>query len=247
MHTHIISLEYISKIFREPGLKPLVTLERIGFHVHEREIFCLLGPSGSGKSTLLRIMSGLETATSGAVVYDPSIKIGDVSFIFQQFGLLPWLTVAENIGLGLTARNVPEHHKKQRIDYELEAFGLEKFANNYPHELSGGMKQRVGIARALATNPKVLFMDEPFSELDSFTAEELRKELLAIWQERKLTIVIVTHVISEAIELADRIAVLTRLPGRIEKIVENTLGRPRAMRTPEAFALEDELHSLIKG
>ena len=177
----------------------------------------------------------------------------DFSFVFQQFALLPWLTVSENISIGLVARNVSARHVKERVNKELKRFGLENFGDEYPRELSGGMRQRVGIARALATDPKVIFMDEPFSELDSFTAEELRKELLRIWQnpewiggEARPTIVMVTHIVEEAIELADRIAVLTPRPAKIERIVKNGLPRPRELRSQAFYALEDELYRLIR-
>ncbi len=238
----IISLYSVSKTFHEGG-KHTAAIEDITLSVTEGEFFVFLGPSGSGKSTILRIMSGLEKTHLGKLAFGSGVSGEQVSFVFQQFAIWPWLTVAENIGTGLVAQ-----HKdpRQNVARELMRLGLVKFANSYPRELSGGMKQRVGIARALATDPKIIFMDEPFSELDSFTAAALRKEILAIWLETKPTIVMVTHLIQEAIELADRIAVLTARPGKIEKIVENNLPRPRAPRSREFFAMEDSLYRLIK-
>ncbi len=241
-----IKLTNIYKHFEEKLGKRLEVLHNIDLEIYRGEFFIFLGPSGSGKSTILRIMSGLEKQYQGKVEFGEGISHKDTSFVFQQFALLPWLNVYENIGLGLTARHVPEKEKRVRIIKELEKFGLEKFAHAHPRELSGGMRQRVGIARALATDPKIIFMDEPFSELDSFTAEELRKDLLRIWEQQKMTIIMVTHIIPEAIELADRIAVFTPRPGKIEKIVENRLGRPRQFRSPEFYHLEDELYKVIK-
>lgn len=244
--TLILTLRNISKTFQAKEEKPLLVLKNISLEIRTGEFFTFLGPSGSGKSTLLRIMSGLEQSFDGNLGLAAEITRSDFSFVFQQFALLPWLTVRENIGLGLAARNAPDKTREEQIAKELKLFGLERFINAFPRELSGGMKQRVGLARALVTNPKIIFMDEPFSELDSFTAEELRQELLRVWHERKMTIVMVSHNIEEVLELADRIAVLTPIPGRIEKIVENSLPRPRNKRSQEFYRLYDELYKLIK-
>ncbi len=246
MTNPIIKISGLSKHFNEGEGKKLEVLKDINLDIANGEFFVILGPSGSGKSTILRIISGLEKDYTGKIEFGEGIKHSDISFVFQQFALLPWLNVYDNIGLGLTARHVTEKEKNNRITKELTRFGLEKFAYSSPKELSGGMKQRVGIARALTIDPKIIFMDEPFSELDSFTAEELRKELSQIWQERKTTIVMVTHLIPEAIELADRIAVFTPRPGKIEKIVENKMARPRQMRSQEYFEMEDLLYKAIK-
>jgi NitT/TauT family transport system ATP-binding protein len=241
----LITLKNISKTFDADGA-PLEVLKDINLEIDVGEFFVFLGPSGSGKSTLLRIMSGLEKDYRGEVRLAADVGFGDFSFVFQQFALLPWLTVAENAAFGLLARGIPLPERKKRVSKELKQLGLERFADAYPRELSGGMRQRVGIARALATHPKVIFMDEPFSELDSFTAEELRKEILAIWQERNITVVMVTHIISEALELGDRIAVLTPRPGKIEKVVANYLPRPRVLRSEHFYLLEDQIHKLIR-
>lgn len=241
----IITLKNITKNFGEHDTD-LHVLKDISLEIPSGEFFVFVGPSGSGKSTLLRIMSGLEKSYSGEVVLEEGITQKDMSFVFQQFALLPWLTIAQNVELGLIARHIPEDERRAKVMEELKVFGLDKFAHVRPRELSGGMRQRVGIARALATDPKIIFMDEPFSELDSFTAEELRKELLAIWHKRRPTIVMVTHIIPEALELADRIAVLTPRPGKIEKIVTNTLPRPRVTRAKPFYDLEDQLYRLVK-
>ncbi len=243
---NLISVKNVSKIFDDRPGERLVALENINLEIKQGEIFVLLGPSGSGKSTLLRIMSGLEKDFKGSITYGPDVSAKDFGFVFQQFALMPWLTVEENINLGLVSRAISNLEKKTRVERELKRLNLTKFRNTYPKELSGGMRQRLGIARALAIDPKVIFMDEPFSELDSFTAEELRKELLDIWQEQKATIIQVTHIVAEALELGDRIAVLTPRPGKIEKIVENWLSRPRKLRSEHFFKLEDELYKLIK-
>ncbi|HTL39817.1 MAG TPA: ABC transporter ATP-binding protein [Methylomirabilota bacterium] len=241
----IITLKNITKYFQEDH-KNILVLNDISLEIQAGEFFILVGPSGSGKSTILRVASGLEKSFKGQVVLSPEVKKGDMSFVFQQFALLPWLTVYENIELGLLAKKISPKVKHEIVNRELKQFGLEKFARSYPKDLSGGMRQRVGIARALAPDPKIIFMDEPFSELDSFTAEELRQELLQIWIQRKPTIIMVTHIVAEALELADRVAVLTPRPARVEKILKNTLPRPRQMRSSDFFLLEDQLYQLIK-
>lgn len=241
----IITLKSVSKAFKTSG-QPLHVLADIDLEIFNGEFFMFLGPSGSGKSTTLRVMSGLEKDYKGKVELGQGITRKDISFVFQEFALLPWLTVAENVELGLLARNVNIGERQRIVRKELELLGLDKFGHVYPRDLSGGMKQRVGIARAFATDPKIIFMDEPFSELDSFTAEELRKKLLSIWQERKVTIVMVSHIVEEALELADRIAVLTPRPSKIERLITNSLPRPRHKRTEEFFRMEDELYRIIK-
>lgn len=240
-----IALRKISKTFKEDS-EELTVLKDINLEINLGEFFIFLGPSGSGKSTLLRIMSGLEKDFQGQVILNKDITQADFSFIFQQFALLPWLTVFENVEIGLLARGISKEERRQRVMDELNKLGLEKFAKTHPKELSGGMRQRVGIARALVTNPKIIFMDEPFSALDSFTAEGLRKEVLDIWQRTKITIVMVTHLIPEALELADRIAVLTSRPGQVEKVIENNLPKPRQKRSQDFFKMEDKLYGLVK-
>lgn len=241
----IISLQNISKVFQEKNEKKFVAVKDVNLDIHEGEFFIFLGPSGSGKSTILRIMSGLEKTYNGKVLYNGDFSQSN-SFIFQQFAVLPWLTVYENVELALIPKKLSDSEIKKRVEKELYTLGLGNFFHVYPRELSGGMRQRVGIARALVTEPKILFMDEPFSELDSFTAEELRKEILTIWNERKITIIMVTHIIEEALELGSRIAVLTPQPGKIEKIIINDLPRPRIRRSEPFYRLEDELYTLIK-
>ncbi len=241
-----IILKNVSKKFIEPGAQDLMAVKDISLEVGRGEFFVFVGPSGSGKSTILRIMSGLEKDFTGELKLEDGLVPNDFSFVFQQFALFPWLTAYQNIEMPLIARNMSETERRHKVQAQLAKLRLEHVGHLHPREMSGGMRQRVGIARALVTDPKVIFMDEPFSELDSFTAEELRQETLSIWQAEKRTIIMVTHIVSEAIELADRIAVLTPRPGKIEKIVHNHLTRPRQKRSPEFFALEDELMGLIK-
>lgn len=241
----IIKLKNITKYFEDEKNRLLV-LDNINLEIEAGEFFVLVGPSGSGKSTLLRVASGLEKSFNGEVVLGKGMSQLDMSFVFQQFALMPWLTVYQNIELGLLHKKLDEKIRHGIVTKELKQFGLDKFAHSFPKELSGGMRQRAGIARAMATEPKIIFMDEPFSELDSFTAEELRQELLQIWSERKPTIVMVTHIIAEALELADRVAVLTARPARIERVVKNNLPRPRSLRSTDFFRMEDQLYQLVR-
>lgn len=241
-----LTLRNVSKTFQDSDGTILDVLRSITLTIERGEFFIFVGASGSGKSTLLRMMSGLETPSGGTIVRASDIGAGDIAFVFQQFALLPWLTVEANIGLGLLSR-VPDPERRKRVHRELAEFGLDDFAKYRPRDLSGGMRQRVGIARAFAVEPKVLFLDEPFSELDSFTASSLRHELLGLWERRRPTIIMVTHILEEAVELADRIAVLSERPGRVRTVIENTLPRPRQLRSPEFFAQIDALQSCVKN
>lgn len=229
--------------FRRQNLK---VLNQVTVDIKKGEFFVFLGPSGSGKSTLLRVMSGLEKGFTGQMKLADTVSKDDMSFVFQQFALFPWLTVYENIALGLLSRNESPAMIKKKVSKVAKELGLDKFINSYPRELSGGMKQRVGIARALVTDPKIIFMDEPFSGLDSFIASELRKELLRIWEEKGVTIILVTHLVSEAVEMADRIAIVTPRPATIEKIIDNKLARPRKNRTKAFYELEDKVTKIVR-
>jgi NitT/TauT family transport system ATP-binding protein len=241
----LITLNNISKTFTEDGSSDFLALKDINLSIRQGEFFVFVGPSGCGKSTLLRIMSGLESSYQGTMSFEDITK-GNIGFVFQQFALLPWLTVAENIELNLLGSDLNKKARREKVLDQLHLMGLEQFADAKPKNLSGGMRQRVGIARALIRDPKIIFMDEPFSELDSFTAEELRNEVLEIWQRRNLTIVMVTHIIEDAVEMADRIAILKAHPGRMNKIIENNLPRPRHKRSEEFYKIEDELYALMK-
>lgn len=242
----ILTLRNVRKVFYDKSRPPLVALKDIDLEIMEGEFFVFVGPSGCGKSTLLRIIAGLESSYQGTVQFLSKITHSDLGFVFQQFALLPWLTVFENIELGLLAKKMRASERKRLVMAEASVFRIEKFVRQHPKELSGGMRQRVGLARALVGNPKIICMDEPFSELDSFTAELLRKELLHIWDERKPTIIMVTHNITETLQLADRVAVLSSLPGRVEKVITNMLPRPRDVRSQDFYRMEDALRELIQ-
>jgi NitT/TauT family transport system ATP-binding protein len=244
----LLELRRVSKRFPAPDGGAITVLDSIDLAVHAGEFVALLGRSGSGKSTLLRLMSGLARPSGGSVLYrgravdEPQPGI---SMVFQSDALFPWLSVQQNVALGLEAQGVPEAERKARVLSAIDMIGLDGFESAYPRELSGGMRQRVGYARALVVNPDVLLMDEPFSALDVPTAESLRGDLLDLWLARKIptrAIVLVTHNIEEAVVLADRIVVLDNNPGRIKATIPVTLRHPRD-RESEAFrALVDRIY-----
>lgn len=249
----LIRLESVTKAYYRPGQPPLVVLEHVSFTVDENEFVCIIGPSGCGKSTLLRIMIGLVPPTEGKVYYRDRPINGvceHMAFVFQNFALFPWLTVYENIELGLEGKPLSKEEKRRKVLEVIRHIGLEGFEEAYPRELSGGMRQRVGLARALVSDPEVLLMDEPFSSLDVLTALHLREELLDLWADRSRppsSIVMVTHDIMEAVYMADRILVMTPRPGTILKEVRVALGRPRDPRSQELYRIADEVTSLLAG
>ncbi|HWR44854.1 ABC transporter ATP-binding protein [Sporomusa sp.] len=208
----------------------LVVLDDFNLQVREGEFLSILGPSGCGKSTFLNILAGLDKHDSGQILVDNE-PIKDRSFdrgmVFQGYALLPWRTVLENLEIGLEIRGVGKKERRAQAQYYLSLVGLSAFANQYPHQLSGGMKQRVAIARVLAYQPDLLLMDEPFAALDAQTRETLQIELIRIWEADKKTIVFITHSIDEAILLSDRVAVMTARPGHIKEIIDIDLPRPR--------------------
>jgi ABC-type nitrate/sulfonate/bicarbonate transport system ATPase subunit len=237
----------VGKTFSRGG-ESVEALRAIDFRCGLGEFICFLGASGCGKSTLLSIIGGLETVSSGAVVVDgreidgPSASL---SMVFQDHGLFPWMNVARNVGFNLKARGVARRARVPVVAKFVDLVGLNGFANRYPHELSGGMKQRVGIARALTTGPKLLLMDEPFGALDQQIRANLQNELLQIWAAQKVTVLFVTHSIEEALVLADRIVVLHPRPGRIRDIVEVGLARPRDARSPSFAEHARHLEGLL--
>ncbi|RAP36712.1 nitrate ABC transporter ATP-binding protein [Legionella quinlivanii] len=251
MSKTIISLENCRKSFKKASDQDLLVLEDVNFELHEGEIVALLGKSGSGKSTLLRIIAGLVPPSAGKVSYrgQPVTKpVAGIAMVFQSFALMPWLTVLENVELGLEAQGVGREERRRRAIEAIDIIGLDGFESAFPKELSGGMRQRVGFARALVINPDVLLMDEPFSALDVLTAENLKSDLLELWQEKKTNtngILLVTHNIEEAAMLADRIIIFGSDPGYIRAELQVELQQPRDPETPEFSALVDKIYRLM--
>jgi NitT/TauT family transport system ATP-binding protein len=249
----IISAESVTKTFATPDGQALPVLDGVSFTLAEGEIVALLGKSGSGKSTLLRCVAGLIAPTAGMVAYRGVPLTGanpGVSMVFQTFALLPWLTVQQNVELGLEARGVPPTERAERALRAIDTIGLDGFESAYPKELSGGMRQRVGFARAIVTEPDALLMDEPFSALDVLTAENLRNELIKLWDGHGApvkSILIVTHNIEEAVLLADRVLVLSSNPGRIKAELDVELPRPRDRHAPRFEALVDTIYGILTG
>jgi ABC-type nitrate/sulfonate/bicarbonate transport system ATPase subunit len=208
----------LSKSFDYKG-KRLIVLENIDLHLEADEFVCLVGASGCGKSTLLKVVAGLEKPSAGQILVDDEAVLGpgaDRGMIFQSYTLFPWLSVANNIGFGSELQGLSSAERKQKIAYYLDVVGLTRFADAYPKQLSGGMKQRVAIARALANNPEVLLMDEPFGALDAQTKEQMQQFMQQLWEQTKLTVLMVTHDIEEAIFLSQRIYVMGSHPGCIK-------------------------------
>jgi NitT/TauT family transport system ATP-binding protein len=247
----LCELRGVQKWFDRGTGKPLRVLEDINLELRPREVMCLIGPSGCGKSTILRICAGLIKPSKGEVRYHGQKLSGltpGVAIVFQGFALFPWMTVLGNVEAVLRARSVPDAEASSRAHHAIRMVGLEGFERAYPRELSGGMKQRVGMARALSVDPEMLFMDEPFSQVDALTAEGLRAEILQIWEHAERnpsSILMVSHDPKEVAYMADRIVVLSANPGRIRTAIDNRLPRPRDMRSPEFMALVDQIHDVI--
>ena len=251
--TAIIEVSHVSKSFSSPDGTPLPVLDDISLDLREGEIVALLGRSGSGKSTLLRCIAGLLAPSEGQITYRGQLLNGanpGVALVFQSFALLPWLTVLQNVEIGLEALGVEPTERRARAERAIDTIGLDGFESAYPKELSGGMRQRVGFARALVVEPDALLMDEPFSALDVLTAQNLRAELLRLWQEKDFptkAMLIVTHNIEEAVILADRIFVLGANPGRIRTEISCTFTQPRNRHDDQFQALVDQIYTLMTG
>jgi len=249
----LCEVRHVSHEFPLPNGQTLRVLEDINLAVRPNEIVALLGPSGCGKSTLMRTFAGLIHPTEGEVLAHGRPLVGlhpGVAIVFQSFALYPWMTVAQNVRTVLEAREVPAEELTDRVERAVTRVGLNGFESAFPRELSGGMKQRVGMARALAVDPELLFMDEPFSQVDALTAESLRAEVIDIWAagDRRLSsILMVSHDIKEVVYMADRIVVMAAGPGRVRTVVENRLPRPRDYRSPDLQRLVDQLHDVITG
>jgi NitT/TauT family transport system ATP-binding protein len=248
----LLRLENITVSFTFPEGEVDV-LDNVNFYLDEGEILALLGPSGSGKSTILRVIAGLIRPKIGKVIYKGQELKGinpGVSMVFQNFALFPWLTVLENVELGLKGMGLPPQVRKEKALKAIDLIGLDGFENAYPKELSGGMKQRVGFARALVMEPDILLLDEPFSALDVLTAENLRNDLIELWIEDKIptkAIILVTHSIEEAIYLADRVLLLSKDPGRIIREIKVELPHWRDKKSKEFLELVDQTYGLLTG
>jgi NitT/TauT family transport system ATP-binding protein len=249
----LCELRGVRRDFVMPNGAPRCVLDAIDVAIRPNEVVALLGPSGCGKSTILRILAGLIAPTAGEVLYHGRPLQGlnpGVAMVFQSFALYPWMTVTGNVEIVLEAAGIPREEIAERVASAVRMVGLAGFEEAYPRELSGGMKQRVGMARALSTRPEMLFMDEPFSQVDALTAEALRAEVLDIWAEKTQaisSILMVSHDIKEVAYMADRIVVLSANPGRVRTVVDNRLPRPRDYRSPEILRLVDQLHDIITG
>jgi len=240
----------LTQVFKKDDGSVLTALDHVSLKVKDKEFVCILGPSGCGKTTLLRLIAGLATARTGSIVLDgeemkgPSPKIG---FVFQEYSLFPWRTVIDNIAFGLEMKGMPKDERYRIAEQYLELVNLTAFKTSYPSELSGGMRQRVAVARALALDPVLLLMDEPFGALDAQTRNMLQTELLDIWEKTKKTIIFITHSVDEAVYLSDRIIVLSPRPGRVCKIVPIDLPRPRDRTSVDFATLRRDILDLISG
>jgi len=248
----LLRIRQVAKLFRSAdGSSQVAVLDQLDLDIDAGEVVALLGRSGSGKSTLLRLMAGLLAPSEGRIEREGQALVGvnrDVAIVFQSFALLPWLTVLENTAVGLEARGLPEKEVRDRAVRALAMVGLEGNAEAYPRELSGGMRQRVGFARAFVMEPALLLMDEPFSALDVLTAENLRRDIDELWAKGNFparSIVIVTHSIEEAVLLSDRVVLLSANPGRVRGVVTNPLPRPRDDTQPAFRALVNELYGYM--
>ena len=244
---HILDVENIGFKYSDA----LDVIDDVSFHCNSREFISIIGPSGCGKSTLLRIIAGLVSPAHGKVVFSGrkvTHPVEGISFVFQDFALMPWLTNLENVKLGLAMKRISEKEKEKIALGLLENFGLSGFEESYPNVLSGGMKQRVGIARAVASNPKLLLMDEPFNALDELTAKSLRSEVIGLLKSKKSpidSVIMVTHNVEEAVELSDRIVVLSDKPSIVKDIVKVELGRPRDREGKPFLHLSNKIYSYM--
>ena len=244
-----VELSNVTKVYEDPP-QIVTALKDISFHVNEGEFLCIVGPSGCGKSTLLRMIAGLDRPSSGQIRFRGDLLTAPhskISMVFQTFALLPWRTVIQNVEFGLEVQGRSKNERAEVAMDLLEMVGLKGSENLFPKQLSGGMKQRVGIARALAIDPEVVLMDEAFSAIDEFTAESLRAEVAEIHSETRKTFLLVTHNLPEAIELADRILVLSSRPAKIKSIVGVELERPRVQTDSEFVSIHRDIFALLQA
>ncbi|BBB93330.1 MAG TPA: ABC transporter ATP-binding protein [Methylomusa anaerophila] len=242
---HSIVLKEVGKVFRSQH-SSVTALHNINLEIGSGEFFSIVGPSGCGKTTLLRILAGLETASGGGIEINVTSKDRPVnSMVFQEQSVFPWMTVIDNVAYGLRLRGVPKKERNTIATHYIKMIGLTNFAAAYPHQLSGGMKQRVSVARAFANNPEILLMDEPFGSLDEQNRIILQQELLKIWDMSKKTTVFITHSIDEALCLSDRIMIMTAHPGTVKTIIDIDLPRPRDISTIRTSGRYNELYQKI--
>ena len=240
----MLSIKNLNKTYHTEEGDEVVALSDINLDVADKEFVCFIGPSGCGKTTLLRITAGLEKPDSGTLTVNNEPIKGpgpDRGMVFQEYSLFPWRTVLKNITFSLELKKIPKSEREKIARDFLEVVGLSKFADSYPHELSGGMKQRVAIARALVNDPDVLLMDEPFGAVDAQTRNRLQHELLNIWEKKKKTVLFITHSVDEAVFLADKVVVFTARPGRVKEVINIDLPRPRERTSFEANAVREHL------
>jgi ABC-type nitrate/sulfonate/bicarbonate transport system ATPase subunit len=238
----------VGKTFKRETSR-IIAVENLSLHVDDGEFVCILGPSGCGKSTLLFMAAGLENSSGGRVVFNGRDVTGpgaDRGMLFQQFALYPWLSARKNVEFGLSLRGVGANERWKRAKHWLDLMGLTPFADAYPHQLSGGMQQRVAIARLLVNEPQIMLMDEPFAALDAQTRTSLGEELVRVWQEAKGTVLFVTHSIDEAILLADRLVIMTPRPGRIKMDMRIDIPRPRDPASDDFNALRRRVTDLLR-
>ncbi len=239
-----VSATNVSKVHISVKGEPLLALHDVNFEVERNEFFSIVGPSGCGKTTLLNLLAGFEQPTRGELKVDGKLITApgwERSVVFQEYALFPWYTVSQNIRYGLRRKRLPEAEQVKLVDHYIALVGLRGFESRYPRELSGGMRQRVSIARSLAVNPSILLMDEPFASLDVQTREYMQDELLKIWQREPKTVIFVTHSIDEAIKLSDRIAIMAPRPGRVQEIKSVPFERPRDPTNPAMVHLAAEV------
>jgi len=244
-----VSVKDVSKVHVSIKGEPVLALHEVSFQVENNEFFSIVGPSGCGKTTLLNLLAGFERPTrgelrvGGALITDPG---WERAVVFQEYALFPWYTVVQNIAYGLKRKKLPEAEQRRLVDHYVGLVSLRGFEKRYPRELSGGMRQRVSIARALAVDPSILLMDEPFASLDIQTREYMQDELLKIWERERKTVIFVTHSIDEAIKLSDRVAIMTPRPGRVEEIKLVESPRPRDPTNPAMVRLAAEVKQWLR-
>lgn len=245
-----IVIEKLKKTYTDRNGNSTEALSDINLNVKEGEFLCILGPSGCGKSTLLEIIAGLQKPTEGKIlVEDAEVKGAskDLGFVFQDASLFPWRTIKENIEFGLEVRGIKKAERNSLMEKYINLVNLKGFENKYPHQLSGGMRQRAGLARTLINNPKVLLMDEPFSAVDHLTRLQLQKEVTDIWEKEKKTVVFITHDVSEAVYLGDRVVLLSPRPSKIRKIFEIPVKRERSRDDSLIFEIESKIYRAINS